>query len=221
MLACLSGGDRRRRVQVVRRTVVEKLDAVVLDELLPVGGGALVAIATRRLRHGRLVAAADGHELRHQRRRPRHVLNLSVGVRVGLAHEGVAQHADSDLLDLLSACAGAHRDEAALLLFAHRIYPFLNAASKATFEGAKSVRRTSASASGAPQSRSMPESSHSIDSGPSYPIRLRARKSDSKSTSPWPGETNVQPRSGSPKSMCEPRIDRRPSRSFFESLTWS
>ena len=41
-----------------------------------------------------------------------------------------------------------------------------NAASKATDDGAKSVRRTNASASGAPQSRSMPESSHSIESGP-------------------------------------------------------
>ena len=44
---------------------------------------------------------------------------------------------------------------------------FANAASKATEEGAKSVRRTNASASGAPQSRSIPESSHSIESGPS------------------------------------------------------
>ena len=44
---------------------------------------------------------------------------------------------------------------------------FENAASNATEDGAKSVRRTNASASGAPQSRSIPESSHSIDSGPS------------------------------------------------------
>ncbi len=43
---------------------------------------------------------------------------------------------------------------------------FANAASKATAEGAKSIRRTNARASGAPQSRSMPESSHSIESGP-------------------------------------------------------
>ena len=42
-----------------------------------------------------------------------------------------------------------------------------NAASNATREGAKSVRRTNASASWAPYSRSMPESSHSIESGPS------------------------------------------------------
>ena len=40
------------------------------------------------------------------------------------------------------------------------------AASKATVDGEKSVARTNASASGAPQSRSMPESSHSIESGP-------------------------------------------------------
>ena len=40
------------------------------------------------------------------------------------------------------------------------------AESNAIADGAKSVRRTNASASGAPQSRSIPESSHSIDSGP-------------------------------------------------------
>jgi cyclopropane-fatty-acyl-phospholipid synthase len=49
----------------------------------------------------------------------------------------------------------------------HRRHDFFaNAASKATAEGAKSIRRTNARASGAPQSRSMPESSHSIESGP-------------------------------------------------------
>ncbi len=47
-----------------------------------------------------------------------------------------------------------------------RPYERSNAASKATVEGEKSVERTNASASGAPQSRSMPESSHSIESGP-------------------------------------------------------
>jgi cyclopropane-fatty-acyl-phospholipid synthase len=49
----------------------------------------------------------------------------------------------------------------------HRRHDFFaNAASKATADGAKSIRRTNASASGAPQSRSIPESSHSIESGP-------------------------------------------------------
>jgi len=42
-----------------------------------------------------------------------------------------------------------------------------NAASNATPDGAKSVRRTNARASRAPYSRSIPESSHSIESGPS------------------------------------------------------
>jgi len=114
MLACLCGGDRRRRVQVVRRTVVEELDAVVLDEPFPVRRVALIAVAPRRLRHRNLVAATDRHEPGHQRRRPRHVLDLPVSVRVSLAHEGVAQHADADLLDLLAARGGAHRDEADL-----------------------------------------------------------------------------------------------------------
>jgi hypothetical protein len=40
------------------------------------------------------------------------------------------------------------------------------AASNATSDGGKSVRRTNARASCAPYSRSMPESSHSIESGP-------------------------------------------------------
>src|SRR5918998_531875 len=95
---------------------------------------------------------------------------------------------------------------------------FANAASNATEDGAKSVRRTKASASGAPQSRSMPESSHSIERGPLYPIRLSARNSDSKSTSPWPGETKSQPRPGSPKFRWPPRIEERPSSRRTESL---
>ena len=43
---------------------------------------------------------------------------------------------------------------------------FCIAASNAISDGEKSVLRTNASASGAPQSRSMPLSSHSIESGP-------------------------------------------------------
>src|SRR6266852_376688 len=121
VLARLRCSDGRRGVQVVRRPVVEKLDTVISDEPLPIGRVALITEAPRRLRHRRLVAAADRHEPGHERRRPRHVLDLPVRVRVCLAHEGVAQHADADVLDLLAARRGAHRDEAdLLLLLAHR-----------------------------------------------------------------------------------------------------
>ena len=47
-----------------------------------------------------------------------------------------------------------------------RVYSLANAASKATCDGAKSVALIFAHASRAPNSRSMPPSSHSIDSGP-------------------------------------------------------
>jgi hypothetical protein len=64
----------------------------------------------------------------------------------------VHQHQDGVRTRVAAALAGA--------------YERSKAASKATVEGEKSVARTNASASGAPQSRSMPESSHSIESGP-------------------------------------------------------
>lgn len=46
------------------------------------------------------------------------------------------------------------------------VYSRANAASKATWDGAKSVALIFAHASRAPNSRSIPPSSHSIDSGP-------------------------------------------------------
>jgi hypothetical protein len=64
----------------------------------------------------------------------------------------VHQHQDGVRTRVAAALAGA--------------YGRSKAASNATVEGEKSVARTNASASGAPQSRSMPESSHSIESGP-------------------------------------------------------
>ena len=45
--------------------------------------------------------------------------------------------------------------------------PLLNAASNAAEGGSNAVRRTNAYASGAPTSRSIPASSHSIEMGPS------------------------------------------------------
>ena len=163
VLAGLGGRDRGLSVQVVRTDVVEQLHAIVGDDRVPVRDVLGEPVAARGLGHRLLVAARDGHELRLQRRRPGHVGDLPVGVRVGLAHERVAEHADADRLHPLGAAGLAHRREADL---AHQA-SFANAASNATSDGEKSVRRTNASASGAPHSRSMPESSHSIESGPS------------------------------------------------------
>ncbi len=165
VLAGLGGGHRRLGVQRVRAGVVEQLDLGVGDQLAPVADVALEPELPRGLGHGLLVAARDGHQPRPQRRRPGLVGEGAVAVGVGPAHEGVAQHPDADLGDLV-----AHER--------------CIAASKATAEGGKSVRRTNARASRAPYSRSIPESSHSTDSGPWYPILVRARKKSSKSTSP-------------------------------------
>ena len=155
--------DGRLGVQVVRPRVVEELHLGVDDEIVPVRHGALEAEASRGLVHGRLVAARDRDQPRTERRRPRHVRQGAVRVRVRLAHERVAEHADADLGPVrpASRCqpyadAGARAHSPA----------FCIAASNATVDGAKSLRRTNASASAAPQSRSMPLSSHSIESGP-------------------------------------------------------
>ena len=67
--------------------------------------------------------------------------------------------------NVVTAARGGHRHEADLALLGHRYR--LVRASKATADGVKSERRTNASASCAPHSRSIPASSHSIESGPS------------------------------------------------------
>ena len=97
VLARLGRRDRRLRVQRVGAAVVEEPDPVVGDELAPVGGRVLVAVALRRLADRLLVAARDADEPRLERRRPRDVRDLLERVRVRLAHERVAQHADADL----------------------------------------------------------------------------------------------------------------------------
>ena len=159
--------DRRRGVHAVRAVVVEQADARVGDELAPVSGRALVAVAVRcsfdRLR----VPARDRDEPRHERRRPRHVRERPVRVRVRLAHERVAEHADADLTEIGRGGDLRGGSDAALrsTLGGHHALLCI-ALSKTTADGAKSVRRTNASASCAPHSRSMPESSHSIERGP-------------------------------------------------------
>ena len=161
VLAGLGRGDRRLGVEVVRPRVVEELHGGVGDELVPVGHEALEPVARRCGPDGGLVAARHRDQARHERRRPRHVGERLVAVRVRLAHERVAEHAHTDLRDLaLAPRRRPNADPAA------HDPAFCIAASKAISEGEKSVRRTYASASAAPQSRSMPLSSHSIESGP-------------------------------------------------------
>ena len=97
VLPGLRCGDRRLGMQRVRAPVVEEPDPLVRDELPPVVGRVLVAVALGRLGHGLGVPAGDADEPRLERRRPRHVLDLPEGVRVGLPHERVPEHADADL----------------------------------------------------------------------------------------------------------------------------
>ena len=66
----------------------------------------------------------------------------------------------------------------------HFCYSVRIAASNATSDGEKLISFVNAQASVPPNTRSIPLSSHSMESGPSYPIWLRARMMLSKSTSP-------------------------------------
>jgi hypothetical protein len=97
VLAGLRGGDRRLGVHRVRRAVVEEPDALVGDEVAPVGRPALVAVPPGGLGDGRAVAARDRDEPWHERRRRGQVGERAEGVRMRLAHERVAEHADPDL----------------------------------------------------------------------------------------------------------------------------
>ena len=96
VLARLRRRDRRLGVQRVRPTVVEQSDPLVRDEIAPVGGRVLPAVATRRLADCLLVAARDPDQLGLERRRPGDVGDLPERVRMGLAHEGVAEHPHAD-----------------------------------------------------------------------------------------------------------------------------
>ena len=97
VLAGLGGGDAGLGVGVVGAAVVEELDGVVLNEFAPVGAIALVAVAPGSLAHRGLIAPAKRHERGHGRQGIDHVGNLAERVAMGLAHEGVAQHAHANL----------------------------------------------------------------------------------------------------------------------------
>ena len=97
VLAGLGGGDAGGGVDVVGAAVVEQLDGGVGDQLPPVGVVGGEAVAGRRGAHRAFIAAGDRHQPGQRRRRVDHVGQGAVGVDVGLAHEGVAEHADADL----------------------------------------------------------------------------------------------------------------------------
>ena len=96
VLARLRRRDRRLGVERVRAAVVEERDARIGHEVVPVGRPALVAEALGHRGDGLLVAPGDADELRPERRVERE--ELAARARVRLPHEGVAEHADADLV---------------------------------------------------------------------------------------------------------------------------
>ena len=97
VLARLGRGDRRRGMERVGPEIVEELDLGIGHELFPVAGPANEAVPSGRLGDCLGVSAGDRDEPRLERRRPRHVRDLAERVRMGLAHERVAEHPDADL----------------------------------------------------------------------------------------------------------------------------
>ena len=91
------GRERDLPVQVVRSADVDHVDVRPLDQLPPVGLGRLVAPLVGELLDLGGVAGARGlqHDLVFRREE---LADLLVGVRVGAAHEAVADHADAKLL---------------------------------------------------------------------------------------------------------------------------
>ena len=96
VLARFGGLDAGLSVRVVGATVVEQLDAVVLEHLPPVGVVALVAIAQGCFLRRRLVAPGDGDQFGDRGRRVHQIWNFLERVGVGFAHESVAQHPHAD-----------------------------------------------------------------------------------------------------------------------------
>ena len=148
MLARFEGRKHDLAVGVARCYDVHEVYVIARNELAVVGLVGVPAQGVRRLPHAGLVAAADcGHP--GDRVDVEEAGDLAVGVGVGAAHELVADEPDPDLSPL------------------HLYSSLAKAASKACVDGSKSVRLAKASASLAPYSRSIPESSHSMLRGPS------------------------------------------------------
>src|SRR5207244_1587674 len=80
--------------------VVEEADPLVRDQIAPIGGRVLPAVASRGLADSLFVAAGDADQLGLERRRPGDVGDLPERVRVGHAHERVTEHSDAYPLHL-------------------------------------------------------------------------------------------------------------------------
>ena len=109
VLARASSGDRRLGMERVRAAVVEQPDALVGDEIAPVGGGVVPAVPDCRLPDRLLVATRDPDQQRLERRGPRDVRDLPERVRVRLPHEGVAEHPNTDLRHFAIVRTWLHR----------------------------------------------------------------------------------------------------------------
>ncbi len=94
VLARLERGDRDLGVAVAGGADVDDVDVVALDHRVPVGGRLGPAVAGRDLLD-RLLVAADQHLLAHRRRVVERA-DVAPRVGVGLAHERVADHGDSE-----------------------------------------------------------------------------------------------------------------------------
>jgi hypothetical protein len=92
----LRGGDRGFRVQVVRQRDVDDVDVLAVDGRAPVGGGLLPAPAIGGAGQGGRVAAAQ-QRAAEAVRQVVEVPGLAVGVRMGLAHESLAEQGDTQL----------------------------------------------------------------------------------------------------------------------------
>ena len=92
-LAGLGGGQHDLAVRVVRRADVDHVDVVAGDQLPPVGLVRLIAPVLGERLDLVLVAGAAGLEHRAVLAREE-LVHLAVRVRVGPAHEAVADHAD-------------------------------------------------------------------------------------------------------------------------------
>ena len=166
-------------MSIIGSAIVQHIHIVVRHQIAPIGVGVLVAIALRGGVHGILIAPGDADKTRNRRRRIHHVRDLLEGVGMRLAHEGVTQHTDAKFRRFGLRGAARHAGEGAadLFFFGHHhspnssrgngcVYSSAKAASKATSEAVKSLLLTQAADSVAPNSRSMPLSSHSTESGP-------------------------------------------------------
>jgi hypothetical protein len=94
VLAGVQRGDRDLGVRVAGRAYVDQLHVVATEQPLPVGFGAAPAQLGRGGLHGVGVAAADHSHVRVERE-VEEPARRAPGLRVGRAHEGVADHADA------------------------------------------------------------------------------------------------------------------------------